>query len=97
MTTNTYAVVRGHDGGYQLQCTSEHPARKIATVNQVKDRTGGLLGWRLKPLVVMQGARSRIWPTPAEAIVSTKLMTPGQAKAAIRQADTSGSTQALVS
>ena len=35
----------------------------------------------------MQGARSRIHPTAAAALASTKLLTPKQAKDAVAQAD----------
>ncbi|MEO9191636.1 MAG: hypothetical protein ABI224_16770 [Acetobacteraceae bacterium] len=46
---------------------------------RVRDR----LGWRLKPLVVMQGAKNRLWPHPADALVSTRLLKPAEARAAI--------------
>ena len=45
-------------------------------------------------LVVMQGARSRIHPTAAEAVASTKLLTPKEAKDAVAQADRSSAVRA---
>ncbi len=85
--TSSYVVMRERDGSYRLHCTTPPLPRVIAMIAPVSDRGDQVLGWRLKPLVVMHGARSRIWTTPAEAITATKLMTPGQAKAAIRAAD----------
>ena len=61
----------------------------LAFVALSRDRFGNPLGWRLRPLVVMQGARSRIHPTAAAALASTKLLTPKQAKDAVAQADRS--------
>jgi len=35
----------------------------------------------------MQGAKSRVWPDPAGALASTKLMSPKQARDAVERAD----------
>ena len=80
--TNGYTVTREHDGSYRLHSTQPTP-RVIATIAPVKDRAQQLIGWKLKPVVVMQGASSRVWPDPASAIAATKLLTPGAAKAAV--------------
>ena len=62
----------------------------VANITPIRDRAGTPTGWRLRPLFVMQGSKSKIWPTPAEVVASTKLMTPGQARAAINAADHGG-------
>ncbi len=59
----------------------------VAFVRRFRDRLGYPIGWRLKSLVVMQGAKSRIHPTAAEAFASTKLLSPKQARKAVKQAD----------
>lgn len=83
---NSYTVTRETDGSYRLRCTLPTP-RVIATIAPVKDRADQVVGWKLKPVVVMQGASSHVWATPDQPIAATKLMTPGKAKAAIRAAD----------
>jgi len=65
-----YAVVRVHDDSYRLDRTTPPGAGAVAFVLRFRDRLGNPLGWRLRPLVVMQGAKSRICPTPAEALAS---------------------------
>ena len=82
-----YAVVRERDGSYRLNRTTEPFPGRCADIKPVRDRTGAITGWKLKKLVCMQGAASRVWTSPAEAIAATKLMKPGQAKTAIAQAD----------
>ena len=64
-------------------------AGAAAFVIRVRDRLGNPLGWRLKPLVVMQGAKSRIWPSAADAIAATKLMTLKEASSAVAAAPAS--------
>lgn len=81
-----YSVTKERDGSYRLHSSGPPLSRVVANIVPVKDRADLVLGWKLKPLVVMQGAKSRLWTTPDEAIVATKLMTPGQAKAAVRAA-----------
>jgi len=82
-----YAVVRVNDDSYRLDRVTPPGAGAAAFVIRVHDRLGNPLGWRLKPLAVMQGAKSRIWLQPADAIASTKLMSPKQARDAVKQAD----------
>ena len=90
MTKNAdYAVVLLHGGAYRLDRTTPPSPGVVATIALVLDRAGQKLGWRLRPHVFVQGPRSRIWPTPAEALAATKLLTLGQARAAIEQADAS--------
>ena len=85
---SSYSVTQERDGSYSLHSSGPPLSRVVASIAPVKDRTDQVLGWRLKPLVVMQGAKSRLWTTPDEAIIATKLMTPGQARAAVRAAGT---------
>lgn len=82
-----YAVVRVHDDSYRLDRLTLPGIGAAAFVLRVRDRLGNPLGWRLRPLVVMQGARSRIWPSPADALAATKLLSPKQARAAVTRAD----------
>ena len=86
-----YAVVRVHDDSYRLDRLTPPGTGAAAFVIRFRDRLGNPLGWRLKPMVVMQGAKSRIWPNPAEAFASTKLMTVKQAREAITRADNAAS------
>ena len=83
-----YAVVRLHDGAYRLDRVTEPSPGPVANITLIRDRAGTPTGWRLRPLLVMQGSRSKIWTTPAEVVASTKLMTPGQARMAVKAADT---------
>lgn len=87
---SSYSVTKERDGSYQLHSLGPSLPRVVANIVPVKDRTDQVLGWKLKPLVVMQGAKSRLWTTPDEAIVATKLMTAGQAKVAVQAARTGG-------
>ena len=82
-----YAVVRVHADSYRLDRLTPPGVGAAAFIIRFRDRLGNPLGWRLRPLVVMQGARSRIHPTAAEAIASTQLLTPRAAKDAVAQAD----------
>ena len=52
-----------------------------------RDRLGDPTGWKLKPLLVKQGAHSRVWTDAAKAIASTRLLTLKQAHAAVALAD----------
>jgi len=85
--STAYAVVRVNDNSYRLDRMTPPGAGAVAFVLRFRDRLGNALGWRLRPLVVMQGAKSRICPTPAEALASTKLLSPKQAREAVKQAD----------
>ena len=87
--TTAYVVVRVHADSYRLDRLTPPGAGAAAFVVRFRDRLGNPLGWRLRPLVVMQGARSRIHPTAAAAIASTKLLTPKEARDAVAQADRS--------
>lgn len=83
MVSNAYTVTRERNGSYHLHASAPEP-RVVARVTPVLDRSSQVIGWRLKPIVVMQGAVSRLWPDAAAAIAATKLLTPGKARAAVR-------------
>ena len=85
-----YAVVRLLDGAYRLDRTTDPYPGPVAHIKPIEDRKGTPTGWRLRPIVVMQGSPSKVWGTAAEVIASTKLMTPGQARSAVAAADAAG-------
>ena len=87
--------MRVHDDSYRLDRLTPPGAGAAAFVIRVRDRLGNPLGWRLRPLVVMQGATRRIWPRPAEAFASTKLMSIKEAQAAVARADRATLTPAI--
>ena len=84
-----YAVVRVHADSFRIDRLTPPGTGAVAFVALFRDRFGNPLGWRLRPLVVMQGAKSRIHPTAAAALASTKLLTLKAAKDAVAQADRS--------
>jgi len=86
MVSNAYTVTRERNGSYHLHASAPEP-RVVARVTPVLDRSSQVIGWRLKPIVVMQGAVSRLWPDAAAAIAATKLLTPGKARAAVRSTE----------
>jgi hypothetical protein len=75
-----YAVVRLHDGRFRLDRTLPPAPGPIAYAKPVIDRLGAQVGWKLHPIVVVQGSRSRIWDSAAEALASTKLLTAVEAR-----------------
>jgi hypothetical protein len=82
-----YRVSREISGSYRLDRVSPPTPGPCARIVCVSDRTGVVLGWKLRSLVTMQGSQSRLWPSVADALTATKLMTPGQANAAVIAAD----------
>ena len=83
---HNYTVAKKSDGTFSLNRTTEPSPGPVAFIKPILDRTGGTTGWRLKPLVIMQGPQSRVWATAAEAIASTKLMTLATARRAVEHA-----------
>ncbi len=75
-----YAVVRLHDGRFRLDRTLPPAPGPIAYAKPVIDRLGAQVGWKLHPIVVVQGSRSKIWDSAAEALASTKLLTAAKAR-----------------
>jgi hypothetical protein len=90
--TSDYTVVRTHDDAYRLDRITDPSPGAVANITPVRNRTQAVTGWRLRPLVTMQGSSSRIWASPSEAIAATKLMTPGKARAAVAAADAGART-----
>ncbi len=89
--SQAYAIVRVDKDRYRLDRLDGmkgSTSGAVAFAMLVRDHRGDPLGWRLRPLVVMQGARSRIWPSPAPVFASTKLMTLKQAESAVVRANT---------
>ena len=92
-----YAIAPVHADSYRLDRTTPPGQGAAAFVIRGRDRLGNPLGWKLKPLVTMQGARSRVWPAAPDApdaLASTKLMTARQAQAAIDAADAAATGEA---
>ncbi len=82
-----YAVVRLHDGRFRLDRTAPPAPGPVAYAKPVTDRRGAQIGWKLHPVVVVQGSRSKIWRSAAEALASTRLLTATEAR---RLADNDG-------
>ena len=89
-----YAIVRVHADSYRLDRSTPPAPGPAAFVIRVRDRLGNPLGWKLKPVVTMQGPRSRVWPAASDALASTKLMTARHAQAAINAADAAAAGEA---
>ena len=85
--TSDYTVVRTHDGAYRLDRVTDPYPGPVANIPPVRDRAQTVTGWRLRPLVTMQGSKSRLWPSAGDAIAATRLMKPGKARAAVSAAD----------
>jgi hypothetical protein len=75
-----YAIVRLHDGRLRLDRTTPPAPGPVAYAKPVIDRLGAQIGWKLHPVVVVQGSRSKVWDSAAEALASTKLLTPVEAR-----------------
>jgi hypothetical protein len=88
-----YTLTKQADGAFSLSRTNEPFPGTVAFIKPAVARTGQQAGWRLKPLVTMQGAKSKIWLTAAEAIAATKLMTLAAAKYAVEEATCASSSQ----
>jgi hypothetical protein len=79
-----YVIVPLHDG--RLDRTSDPGCCQIAYIKPVTGRKNGPDGWKLQPIVVVQGSRSKIWQSAAEAIASTKLLTVSAARRLLEEA-----------
>jgi hypothetical protein len=75
-----YAIVCLHDGRYRLDRATPPALGPVAYAKPVIDRLGAQTGWKLHPVVVVQGSPSRIWGSAAEALASTKLLTAVEAR-----------------
>ena len=86
MGNQAYSVTHERDGNYRLHAAEPTP-RVIAKITAVIDRSARLIGWKLKPLVVMHGTVSHLWPSPTDAIAAIKLLSAAKARAAVKNAD----------
>ncbi len=79
--------VKGH--GYELTEPVEgHPPKRIATIEPKFDAgTTELKGWRFRPVTMMNGPVSKIWPTVADALIGFRITTPAKARQAVAAAD----------
>lgn len=75
--------------GYELtEPVDEHPPKRIATVEpKIDPRTGEVKGWRFRPVTMMNGPVSKVWPTVADALIGFRVTTPAQARQAVAAAD----------
>jgi hypothetical protein len=85
-----YKLVRIDDNAYRLDEKVVSESRPIALIRRKFDQQNQPIGWRLIPLVMMQGSKTHVWPTPEDAIVSTKLLNRKEAGAAVQQAESYG-------
>jgi hypothetical protein len=91
----SYAIVRLSDGRLRLDRTTPTSPTTVGYAKPVTDRQGSLIGWKLQPIVVLRGSASRVWPTPADALASTRLLTAAAARRLIDDA-TAASTDGAV-
>ena len=83
-----YQLRRAGDGYELVEPVGEQPARRIATIVPKTDRPGATpAGWRFRPVTMMNGPVSRVWPTVADALVGFRLATPAKARKAVAAAD----------
>jgi hypothetical protein len=87
----TYSLIRTDADSLRLDRHDGADRRPIAVIELKRDAAGEPLGWRLKPLVMMRGSKSRLWPSPEDAIASTALLSLREAKVAVAQANRGGS------
>jgi hypothetical protein len=83
----TTVVVRVTTDCYRLDHKEPNASRAVAFVVRTSGRLGNSIGWRLKPLVCMQGSKSRVWSNPVDAIASTRLFTVKEAERAVAAAN----------
>jgi hypothetical protein len=76
----SYAIVPMPDGRFRLDRTTATSPSAVAYAKPVTDRQGTLIGWKLQPIVVLRGSASTIWPHPADALASTRLITAAAAR-----------------
>jgi len=63
-------------------------ARLIATIMPKMDRTSTApVGWRFRPVTMMNGPVGKTWPSVADALVGFRITTPAKARKAVTAAD----------
>jgi hypothetical protein len=74
------AILRVPDGRCRLDRTTVTHPSPVADAKPVTDWQGSLIGGKLQPLVVLRSSSSTIWPYPADALASTRLLTAAAAR-----------------
>lgn len=83
---NEFVIVQLPDGRLRLDRMFSGNSGQVAYAKPVFDRDGSSIGWKLQPIVVVQGSRSKMWPHPADALASTKLFSAAVARRLIGEA-----------
>jgi hypothetical protein len=84
---NEFVIVQLADGRLRLDRVNRENSSQVAYAKPVFDRDGSAIGWKLQPIVVVQGSQSKVWPHPADALGSTKLFSAAVARRLIGEAD----------
>jgi hypothetical protein len=85
--TEQIAVARLDLDTFQLVLKEDNKTRGAVIVNRARDRDNRAIGWRIKNKNgVKSGSASITWPTAAQALASTKILSSEAARAAIANA-----------
>ena len=85
---SSYTAIRESDDSYRLVRSKPPDAGvTVARIRPVRDVRQNVTGWRLRPLVTLHGATSRLWKSAAQAIAATRLTSFAQARRMISAAD----------
>ena len=79
-----YRLTR-HKDGFRVE-EGAQPSRLAALIEPQRDRKGSTMGWRFRPVTIMRGPQSKIWPSPETALVGFGLITKARARDAVRAA-----------
>jgi hypothetical protein len=80
-----YRVVSHKGGGYRLETNHEAPA-VVGWISEHYDRLGNVVGWKFHENVCTRASR-KCWPTPEQAISSTRLVKEKWAREQIAAVD----------
>lgn len=87
-TVTAYQLRRTGDGYELIEPAGDQKSRRIATIVPKTGRPGASpVGWRFRPVTMMNGPVSKVWPTVADALVGFQLATPAKARKAVAAAD----------
>ena len=81
---SAYRLTR-HKDGFRVEDGAQ-PPRVVALSEPRPDLKGSTMGWRFRPVTIMRGPHSKIWPSPEAALVGFGLMTKARARDAVRAA-----------
>lgn len=85
---SAYQLRRAGDGYELAEPVPGHREHRIALITPKIDRPGlPPSGWRFRPVTMMNGPVSKIWPTVADALVGFRITTPAKARKAVAAAD----------